>query len=63
MKAFKKWMRLVTVFSSAMFVLLQVTPSYTSTDATSGKTGRDRVFHLDLYTSIPTSMSRSILGT
>ena len=43
MKAFKKCMRLITLFSSAMFVLLQVTSSYTSTDATSGKTGRDRI--------------------
>jgi quercetin dioxygenase-like cupin family protein len=43
MKAFKTCMRLVALFSGAMFVLLEVTPSYTSADATLGKTGRDRV--------------------
>jgi quercetin dioxygenase-like cupin family protein len=43
MKAFKKCMRFIALFSIAMFVLLQVTSSYTSSDTTSGKTGQDRV--------------------
>jgi quercetin dioxygenase-like cupin family protein len=43
MKALKKRLRFVTLLSSVMFVLLEVMPSQTSNDATSGKTGRDRV--------------------
>jgi quercetin dioxygenase-like cupin family protein len=42
MKTPKQWLRLVTISSSVMIVLFEVTPSYTSTDS-SGKTGRDRV--------------------